>query len=79
MVNSVDVRLQGLAIVLDELERVRREIRSTVLPMTHAPLQHYSHIVDEQVESLRRLDLVKELDSYTEPVLNRTSADLVKC
>ena len=28
--------------------------------------------VDEQVESLRRLGLVKELDSYTEPVLNRT-------
>ena len=38
-------------------------------------LQHSSHIdnVDEQVvESLRRLGLVKELDSYTKSVLNRT-------
>ncbi len=77
MVNSVDVRLQGLAIVLDELARVRRQ---TNILLAMFFLQHSSHInnVDEQVASLRRLGLAKEPDSYTEPVLNRTSADLIQ-
>ncbi len=60
------------------LKQVVRRQTNIILAMFF--LQHSSHIdnVDEQVESLRRLGLVKELDSYTEPVLNRTSSDLVK-